>query len=399
MSQKINKSYMFVVLFLLASPALSISGILGLGFFPNEKIALILVALSKNAWRYDLKQIRLFGFFCAFILTLLFIFQLLVGSGGLIRASINSIIIVASIPLYFSFLSAHPKYVLRVIFYIGVIQLVISLIQQYFSLTFNYDMAGIYNNYPPQADYIFPIGETGFWYRTSGLFFESSGYGLFQWISIICALKIGIHNRLFGKLILFVMLLEVILNGALTGYLFAFGYFVTNFLVQFRNKKKLLKASLIFPSFLLFIYIIQSSSYYDFSGILTKISAQFAFLYDDLYDYAFYNTSQPSRLSGMFESLNTSLNSEHIMFGSGFSWINPTLDFYSLYIKAYGLTGFMCITLFILFLLRRAPLGYKVAVFFALSVNGHLSTAVNILILSMPLVFFKIDESIKRSLN
>jgi hypothetical protein len=98
----------------------------------------------------------------------------------------------------------------------------------------------------------------------------------------------------------------------------------------------------------------------------------------------------------MVHTINDAFTSDYIMFGSGFTWINPTLDFYSLYLKAYGIFGFITITLFLLALLRKAPLNYQVAVFLTLSINGHLSTVTNIILLSLPLVFFKMDKIIKR---
>ncbi len=382
-----SKRFIFFIIILLSSPAFSITGLFNLGFFPNEKLAILLVAISKSAWREEFKQLRLIGFIISFILGCLFCIQIITGTSGIIQASINSIFIIASIPLYCSFLSARPNLTLQLIFFVGILQLIISLFQQYHSFSGNYDTAFIFNNYPPQQGvYDYMVAETGFWYRTAGLFFESSGYGLFQWLAIICALQINIHKTLFGKIILFILILEVILNGALTGYLFAFGFFVTKFLIKFKNRKNLIKALFNFPVILILFYLIQASNYYDFSGLTNKVIGQFDFLYND-------NSYKVSRIRGMFESIQGSLGSDYVMFGAGFSWLNPTLDFYSLYIRAYGVAGFFCLVLFIFSILKKAPLYYGAAVFLALSVNGHLSTSINIIILSMSFVFYKIQQS------
>ena len=314
--------------------------------------------------------------------------QIITNNSGLVRASINSIIIIASIPLYFSFFSQHPQRVMKYLFYIGTIQCLISLTQVYFSINGNQEMVAFFKNYP-ENDYFYSASEAGFWYRTSGLFYESSGYAVFQWITIISGLKIGIYKKVFGKILLFVMFVEVILNGSLTGYFFALGFFGIDFLKQFRSKKKAIKLFLALPFIILSLYFLEANNYYDISGFTNKIVKQFDFFTNE-YSYA------PSRIKGMVHTINDSLTSDYLMFGSGFTWINPTLDFYSLYLKAYGIFGFITIILFLLALLRKAPLNYQVAVFLTLSINGHLSTVTNIILLSLPLVFFKMNKIIKR---
>jgi hypothetical protein len=383
-----SKRFIFAVLFLMATPALSVSGLVGLGFFPNEKLALILVVVSMYSWRREVRQLRIFGLFCGTILALLLFTQLFAGTNGLIRPSLNSIVVVLSIPFYYSFLSAHSYTVCRFIFYIGVIQLFVSLIQQYLSLTGYHDIASYFNNYPAQTDYRFPVGETGFIYRTSGLFFESSGYALFQWLSIICALKTDVHKYLIGKFTIFLMIFEVFLNGSLTGYLFALAWFGTDYFVRSYQKIRVIKVIMAISVCITFVYLLSVFEYFNFANLGTKLAGQFDFLSDA-------SSSKPSRLKGLVESFVYMLNSDSLLYGIGFSWITPTLDFYSLYFKAFGLIGFSSLLLYVLALIRQAPLNYGVAVILALSVNGHLSTVVNILLLSMPLVFLTMDRGQK----
>ena len=94
----------------------------------------------------------------------------------------------------------------------------------------------------------------------------------------------------------------------------------------------------------------------------------------------------------MVRSIELSLNSDFVLWGRGFSWDSPTLDIFSLYIRAYGVSGFFVLLLFVCLLLRKAPWNYRVAVFIALSINGHLSMAINILLISMPQVMKKINQ-------
>ena len=266
-------------------------------------------------------------------------------------------------------------------------QCLISLIQVYFSMNGNQEMIEFFKN-APQNDYYFLSSEAGFWYRTSGLFYESSGYALFQWVAIISGLKTGIYKKNLGKFLLFIMFVEVILNGSLTGYLFALGFFGIDFLRAFQTKKRILKLFFVIPFLIFTLYFLQVNNYYDIMGFYPKLLSQFDFLNNE-YSYA------PSRLRGMIESISYSFASDNIMFGNGFTWLNPTLDFYSLYLRAYGLFGFIAIILFLLALIRKAPLNYQIAVFLALSINGHLSSVTNIILLSLPMVFFKMEQLTK----
>ena len=388
MTNLLTKSGIFhvLILLLLTSPGLSVTVFAGFAFVPNEKIAiLLLLLLSKSCWRQEFRQLRMFSAAVASVLSFLFLIQFFSGTGGLVQASLNSIFIVLSIPLYYSFLSSNSYLVCKAIFFIAVFQMVISASQQYLMLIGAYEVAGMFNNYQHQSVYLFPIGETGFFYRTSGLFYESSGYGVFQWLAIICGFKIGLHKNNLIKVLMIIMIFEVILNGALTGYLFALGFVGINFLNKFRYKSSLINLTVVSICLIIFLSYVEYYGYFDLSGFGPKIATQFDFLSNDY-------SSRPSRLRGMVESIISALNSNSVLWGVGFSWSSPTLDFYSLYIKAFGIIGFFSLGLYVLLLLRKAPLNYKVAVLLAMSVNGHLSTAINILLVSMPYVMFKLNQ-------
>jgi hypothetical protein len=381
-----NNNLLLLIIFLLASPALSIVGLTGVGFFPNEKLAILLVFASTYAWSNECRQLHLFGLVCASILSFLLFSQLVYLSEVSIRPSINSIFVFLTIPLYYSFLSRRPHTTCRLIFYVGVLQFCISLFQQYFSLAHYYDIANILNNYPHQETYRFPVGETGFIYRTSGLFFESSGYAVFQWLSIICALKTGTQKRPIGFFLLLLMTLEVVINGSLAGYVFILSYSCINISSSPISKSKILRYFSATLVFVIVLSLLVSFNYFNFYGFLPKLLGQFDFLYNGSV------STKPSRLKGLVESFSSMINSDFWLYGVGFSWIAPTLDFYSLYFKSFGLIGLLTISSYLLVLLRQAPLNYKIAVILVLSINGHLSTSINILLLSMPLVFFKMEK-------
>jgi hypothetical protein len=375
----------FLTILLLTSPALSIIAVAGFMFIPNEKLAMLFLLIKKSSWRQEFKQLRCLSLVIAAFLGFLFFIQILSNSSGQIVASLNSIFIIISIPFYFSYFSSHTHLICKAIFYVAVLQMLVSLSQQYFMLTGSYELASMFNNYSYQANYQFPIGETGFWYRTSGLFKESSSYGVFQWLAVICAIKVGLFKHLLNKILIITIIIEVVMNGALTGYFFILGYLFVDLIQKCKYKNILFWTitsgiCLIFSLTLLNIY-----GYFNLLELLPKIQGQFDFINNSYSD-------KPSRLSGMVKSIELSLNSDFVLWGSGFSWNSPTLDIYSLYIRAYGVSGFFVLLLFIFYVFRKTPWNYRVAVFLALSINGHLSMAINILLISMPQVMRKINQ-------
>lgn len=376
----------FLTILLLTSPALSIIAAAGFMFFPNEKLAMLYLFIKRSSWRQEFKQLRYLAFVVATFLGFLFFIQILSNSGGQIIASLNSIFIILSIPFYASYFSSNTHLTCKAIFYVAVLQVLVSIVQQYFMLTGSYELASMFNNYSYQADYQFPIGETGFLYRTSGLFKESSSYGVFQWFAVICAIKVGLFKHLLNKILIIIIIIEVVLNGALTGYFFILGYIFVNFIQKYKYKSTLfwtfaIGICIIFSLILLSIY-----GYFNILELIPKIQGQFDFI-DNSY------SDKPSRVSGMVRSIELSLTSDSVLWGSGFSWYLPTLDIYSLYIRAYGVIGFFVLLLFIFYLFRKTPWNYRVAVFLALSINGHLSMAINILLISMPQVMMKIKQT------
>ena len=376
----------FLTILLLASPALSFSALAGFAFLPNEKLATMFLITNRASWKKKYKNVWIICVIASAILSFLFTLQIIFNNTGIFQSSVNSIIIIASIPLYYSYFSSNYSLVCRAIFYVAVLQFLISITQQYFVMTGSHEAAGMFNNYSYQSNYVFPRGETGFFYRTSGLFTESSSYALFQWLAIVCAIKVGLHKRLLIKILLIIMTLEVIINGALTGYAFILGFVGIDFLSKFRYKKTLIRTT-IGSLILLFTFaLMKSYGYFDVSGLFLKITKQFAFIENP-------NSAHPSRLMGLIQAIELTLSSNFILWGSGFSWNTPTLDIYSLYLKAYGVIGVIVILFMVILLLQKAPLNYRVAVLLALSINGHLSTTINILLITMACAMYKINQS------
>lgn len=385
MTNFIRSQSIFLTILLITSPAFSIIASAGFMFIPNEKLALLFILIKKSSWRQEFKQIRYFSAVVAGILGFLFLIQMLADTGGEIVASLNSIFIIISIPFYLSYFSSHTFLVCKSIFYVAVLQMLVSVTQQYFMMTGSYELASIFNNYSYQSEYLYPVGETGFFFRTSGLFNESSNYAVFQWLAVICAIKAGLDKHILNKILIGIVIVEVIINGALTGYLFISAFVFITIIQKFKYKSIFFKLVIGIIFFIFSIRILNINGYFDFLELLVKIEGQFDFINNN------YST-KPSRLAGMFKSIELSLSSDSVLWGRGFSWDSPTLDIYSLYINAFGVTGFLALLLFVCLLVREAPWNYRVAVFVAFSINGHLSMAVNILLLSMPMVMKKINQ-------
>ena len=150
-----ENSFILTVILLVSSPALSVIGLTGVAFFPNEKLALLLIIFNRSSWLGEFRQLRVVSCFVALILVFLLNVQLLSNTSGMIVASLNSIFIILSFPFYFSYFSSHAVSVFRAIFYVAVIQLFISITQQYFALTGSFETAAMFNNYSYQTDYLF----------------------------------------------------------------------------------------------------------------------------------------------------------------------------------------------------------------------------------------------------
>jgi len=384
-----GRNYNFIVILLLVSPALSLLGLLGFGYFPNEKLAILLVAISKYAWKRSFSQLRLLSVIIASVFIMLILCQVIAGVNEIQRAGINTVVIILSIPLYASFLSHNPNKTFKLIFFVGVIQLLISLFQQAMAQAGYSEVIQLFNNYPPQQFYTFGVGETGYFYRTSGLFTESSSYAVFQWLAIISGITIGVHKiSVLGKIILSLLIVEVILNGSLAGYFFAMTYFIFQGRQHIINNAKLL----VFLTIFLFLSTLFLTDLFNVENLINKISNQFNFIYD-------ISDTSPSRLRGMVESISYILTSDHVLYGVGLSWLNPTLDFTSLYLKGFGVIGFIFLVVYVLFIISHAPLNYALSVLIVLAINGHMSSSINVLLLSYSYLYFSSRHSFNLNLK
>jgi hypothetical protein len=363
-----ENSKLFLVMMLLASPALSILALTGLPFIPNEKIALLIVISSAAAWRHGFNELKLLAMAVATIIVAILLLQTIFDLNEVSMPEINTVLILISLPFYIAYLSNKTELTLTYIFYIGIFQLVCSLIQQVATFNGYIEIHTLFNNYPPQHDYDYPLGEMGGFFRTSGLFNESSSYAVFQWMAIFSATIIGAHKNRYFLAILILMIAEVLINGSITGYVFALIY------ISFSGYRKYF-FWLIFACVLLVMVLVNVLDLsIDISNVWRKIVWQF----DSLFD----STSSATRLSSGIENIKQIFGRGYFLIGSGLSWNNPTHDFISLYLRGFGLLGVIALIVYIGSILSMVKLQLALAVCAVLMINGHLSTAINIILLS-----------------
>ncbi len=358
----------------LASPALSLSGLLGFGYFPNEKLALIMVLFNRFSRQKKFSNFIFFSLITGTVFFSLTYSQYLFQVNKVSVPAINTVLVILALPFYSSFINHNSQKVLKSIFIIGILQFLISIYQQFFMQLGYPDVVQIFNNYPPQRFYEFGRGEAGFFFRTSGLFTESSSYALFQWIAVISGMSLGVHKNKMGKIILSLIAIELLINGSITGFIFIILFLISK--IRY-NYKIFIKVMIMILSTVFVVTQIYDIDY-NLINIYLKIVNQFDFLY---YPDSYYDNY--GRLFGLYNAVGYIFNSKYFMIGVGLSWLEPTLDIFSLYLKAYGIIGFIFLMAYILFILKHARLDYAIAALGVLCINGHLSSAVNILLLSL----------------
>lgn len=340
-----------------------------------------MVLFNRFSRQKDFSNFMFFGLLTGTVFFALTFFQYIFQINKVSVPAINTILVILSLPFYSSYINHNSKNVLKSIYIIGIIQFSISVYQQVL-MQYGYpDVVQMFNNYPPQQFYDYGRGESGFFFRTSGLFTESSSYAVFQWIAVMSGILLGVNKTRMGKVLLILMAIELLFNGSITGFVFIILYFVFSIGFNFKIYSKIIIA-------LFSVIIIVTQAYdidYNLINIYLKIIGQFDFLIEEDSYYG-----HKGRLFGLFRAVNYILNSNYYLIGVGLSWIEPTLDIFSLYLKAYGLIGFTFLMAYILIFLKHARLNYAIAVFGVLSINGHISSAANILLLS--LCFLKIGS-------
>jgi hypothetical protein len=222
---------------------------------------------------------------------------------------------------------------------------------------FNY--ASTFNNYPHQIDYEFPSANLGF-FRTSGIFNESSQYASFLALYVILYIEGYIAKSKFSSVVLLLSIVDIFANQSITSFLIVFAYLIYKIAIKERGGIKakiilgfsLLVAVGIFPEIIEKIYLTiygQDESYPRFLNAYKKVNNVF---------------------------------SGNVFTGNGLSWDDPTWDFISVYLTGYGLIGLLVFVIFVYSVVHSVSPPLLIALFIFMITNGNILVSMNILMLS-----------------
>lgn len=265
------------------------------------------------------------------------------------RVDVNHLYLLVALPIYFGFAYSLKTTIFSVIPYVALVQLTCSFIQQYLCLIGSCDEAGSFLNYYSQELYVPPVTEIGF-YRTYGLFNESSQYAGFL-VFYIILVQIGLVKTRCSALLALFAFIDLLINNSITAYLMLFAYLLVNIRLRLVD---------IFALFLITCFIV-----FNLEKILTTLllSAE----------------THPRLMYAVDEVMRTWNNFP--LFGRGLSWDSPTWDVLSIYFTGYGLFGFFVIVVSLIAIFLYFPISLVVPYFVYSLTNGLFLGSLNILIL------------------
>ena len=269
----------------------------------------------------------------------------------------NHLYLFIVLPFYFSFFLNNINLIFKVITPVVILNLITSIIQQV-NMIIDPFWVNIFNNYPQQEFYSYPITFFGI-FRVSGLFNESSQYSTFLVIFLLLHhMKLIVNDRI-TRVTSFLALIDLILNFSITAYLILIIYLIS-LIIKSKEVGKVSKGLLISIAFSILTPLI-------YEKVLNTLS-----LSDDSY---------PRLIQTISSVIQTYEN--HFFFGNGLSWENPSWDLFSIYFSGYGFIGFMAIFYFISKLYSRQSFTIYMSFIIFLLTNGNLLLSLNIFIMSL----------------
>ena len=341
----------FFILFLLASPALSISAIFGFPFFPNEKLSLVLIIFLFLFKKFKINNFHLIFF--TLVSILFFIISCAQGIDNFKIANINTIYFFFSIIFYISYFKNFAQQFLRFLPIIVFIQIIVSCFQHIMMIQGLHDLAMIFNNVPYQKNYIYPADIKDF-FRTAGLFNESSQYSMFLLIYVILYYENQIYRSKLTSCVLYLSLIFLILNQSVTAYVIAILYILYKIFFVVRIKISTLVLSII--SFLPLIFFFKDWIFYK---ILNKF------------------LTSPRLSTAVDKIIYVSENS--ILTGYGLDWLRISWDVISIYFYGFGIFGLMAALITLLYFSIETKNILILFFLLFLMVNGNFQLAINII--------------------
>lgn len=363
--KKLNKLFFFIFLLLICSPALSIIRVISGIYLPNEKIASLLVvgACFIGVTRVKNREI-LVAFMLISILIVLTCIRIM-GGGNYSITDLNTIVFLFGLPFYIVFFKRYGSELVNVLPFVVFINLLASLFQQLCLLNDVGRLAMFLNNYPMQEEYVYPKGLNIF-YRTSGLFNESSQYSVFLNVYVALYLFNLIKRTRFNLLILILSIVDILINESATAYLI-FGSILFIYLYGIRN---------LYTKLIFFILLFLSS---------TILLPEYISSFFDKFINTYNRLEYYPRLDNMVLKILT-VTSDSPIIGLGFTLDLPSWDFISVYYYAYGAIGLISICIYFSDILLKYKNIFLLIIFINSFVAGNILISVN-LILLLALIF------------
>ena len=312
--------FFLVVLLLITSPAHSLllsTKVLGF-YFPNEKIALLLVVVffvisERRTLALFLLENK-YLFLSLFILFLLLLFRLF-SYDHFIISDFNIVVSAGSVLLYTLFFLLSFGQFKKAFAYTLLIQILIGLTQLALYWWGSGNSHMLLHNHPMQVGY-------NFTYRVSGLFMEASQFASFLFLGILIFLK---EKSRYLVVLTFLSGFVLFINNSLIAYFLLLAFFI----IEFR------KAMLLIPLVIGFL-VVDSFTVQHFTGVIIQ---NFHKLHD-LFDLSPDNTKSERMILGL-KKLNDMMQSErYFLWGSPNSKGMAGGDIISYYAHSLGLLGF-----------------------------------------------------------
>lgn len=365
----------YFILFLLTSPALSISAIFGFPFFPNEKLSMLLILFL-----FLFKKIQINNFHLIFFTSIsmfFFIISLVQGIDDLKISNINTIYFFIAIIFYISYFKNFAQQFLRLLPIIVFVQILVSFFQQIMMMQGLHDFAMMFNNVPYQKNYIYPTISGGI-FRTAGLFNEASQYSMFLLIYVILYYENQIYRSILTSCLFYLSLIDLILNQSITAYIIATLYILLKIFFVVRIKISTLIWSIIsFISFSSFIFFFKDLIYDVFLFRIEKV---------------FVRPGIDEKASRFYSAVDKIIyvSENSILTGYGLAWSNPvSWDVISVYYYGFGIFGLMAVLISLLYFTLETK---NILIFFFLLfilVNGNLQLAINFIFIGSAYILRK----------
>ena len=349
----------FLSLLLLTMPALSVSGVLGFSYFPNEKLVFLIIFSLFLGGEYKIKLSDLtVMLFVTIVLTTITIVQ---GLENIKIANINTAYFFIAIVFYIAYFKQFGPKLLRILPSIVAIQLVASFFQQWLMMGGFHELVLMFNNYPPQDSYLYPYSFGGL-FRTSGFFNESSQYSMFLVLYIILYIEGWICKDKFNRFVFIFSIIDLTLNESITAYVIIFIY---GLIMVFLSRGRIYYKIGAITSFVLLPFFFQKA----FLGVVDKILGTFLMSKDSY-----------GRLSSAVDKI-IYVSNNSIFKGYGLDWKVVSHDVISVYYYGFGFFGLLAVLLFLIYISIETKNIITLVWILFLMTNATLMVTMNIILI------------------